>query len=56
MVCNIDFVKVLQNSLQNICLGVSLLIKLQAQYLQLHQKETPAQVFSSEFCEIFKNT
>ena len=29
------------------------LIKLQAWGLQLYQKETPAQVFSREFCEIF---
>ena len=25
-------------------------------FLQLNQKETPAQVFSSEYCKIFKNT
>ena len=32
------------------------LIKLQASDLQLYGKETLAQVFSCEFCEIFKNT
>ena len=32
------------------------LIKLQAQYLQLYQKKTSAQVFSCEICEIFKKT
>ena len=34
----------------------SFLIKLQVWGLQLYQKETSAQVFSSEFCEIFNNT
>ena len=33
-----------------------LIIKLQGSGLQLYQKETPTQVFSDEFCEIFKNT
>ena len=40
----------LQNSQENTCARVSFLIKLQA------KKETLAQVFSCEFCNIFKNT
>ena len=39
-----------QNSQENICARVSFLIKLQA------KKETLAQVFSCEFCEISKIT
>ena len=31
------------------------LIKLQDWNLQLYKEETPIQVFSFEFCEIFKN-
>ena len=34
----------------------SLLIKLQAEVCNFIKKETPAQVFSCEFCEHFKNT
>ena len=34
----------------------SLFIKVACQDLQLLLKKTLAQVFSSEFCEIFKNT
>ena len=44
------FFKMLQNSQENTCARVSFLIKLQA------KKETLAQVFSCEFCNIFKNT
>ena len=39
------FLKILQNLQENTCTGVSLLISL----------ETPAHVFSCEFCEILKN-
>ena len=42
------FLEILQNSQENTCARASLLIKL-------IKKETPAQVFSREFCEIFKN-
>ena len=35
---------------------VSFLIKLQAEACNFITKETPAQVFSYKFCEIFKNT
>ena len=44
------FLKVLQNSQENTCAGASYLINLQAA-LKL---ETLAQLFSCEFCEIFK--
>ena len=44
-------------SLQKTCARVFFLIKLQAWGLELYiTKETLTQVFSSEFCEIFKNT
>ena len=46
--------KMLQNSKENICAGVSYLIQLQT--WGSIQKETPAQVFYCEFCEFFKNT
>ena len=39
-----------QNSQENTCVRPSVLIKLQA------EAENVAQVFSCEFCEIFKNT
>ena len=47
--CSIKTVllKISQISQENTCAGVS---------FQLYQKETPAQVFSREICEIFKNT
>ena len=38
------------------CVGVSCLIKLQASACNFIKKETPLQVFSCEFCKIFKNT
>ena len=47
------FLKILQNSQENTCARVSFLIKLQANFIE---KETPAQLFSCEFCEIFKKT
>ena len=50
----IDVLKILQNSQENTCARVSFLIKLQA--CNFIKKETLAQVFSCEFCEIFKNT
>ena len=49
------FIKVSQISQANICAGVSVLIKLLAWSLQLYLKETPTQVFPSEFCEVFRN-
>ena len=44
------FLKVLQYSQENICAGISFLIKLQASFIE---KETPTQVFS---CACFKKT
>ena len=43
--------KISQNSLENTRVGVSFSIKLQAS-----GQETPIQVFSFEFCKLFKNT
>ena len=45
-----------ENSQENICARVSFLIELQVWDLKLYQKETLAQVFSCEFCEISRNT
>ena len=42
------FLNILQYSQEKTCLEVS--------FLQLYQKETPTQVFSCEYWEIFKNT
>ena len=64
------FLEISQNSQENNCARVSFLINLQASALQLYQKtgtllrkswnfikkETLAQVFSCEFCEISKKT
>ena len=44
------FLKISKNSQENTCARVTFFIKLPA------KKETPGQVFSSEFCKIFKNT
>ena len=43
-------------SQENTCARVLFLIKLQASGLKFIKKETLAQVFFCEFCEIFKNT
>ena len=48
------FLETWQNLPQNTCARVSLLIKLQA--CNFIERETLAQVFCCEFCEIFKNT
>ena len=45
-----------QNSQESTSARISFLIKLQAQGCSLIKKETLAQVFSCEFCEISKNT
>ena len=44
-----------QNSHGNTCARVSFLIKLQVWVCNFIMKETLAQVFSGEFCEISKN-
>ena len=48
------FLEISQNSQENTCARVSFLMKLQAE--AFIKKETLAQVFSCEFCEISKNT
>ena len=50
------FLKISQNSEENTCARVSFLIKLQTLAYNFIEKETLTQVFSCEFCEIFKNT
>ena len=50
------FLKVLQNSQENICARVSFLMKMQAEACNFIKKETLAQVISCKFCEIFKDT
>ena len=52
------FLEISQNSQENICARVSFLIKLQAWAWACNfiKKETQAQMFSCEFCEISKNT
>ena len=54
MRCSIKkvFLKMLENSQGNTCVGVSFL----PQAWNFMKKETPTHVFSCEFCEIFKNT
>ena len=47
------FLEISQNSQENICARDYFLIKLQAYFIK---KESVAQVFSCEFCEISKNT
>ena len=49
------FLKSSKNSLENTCARVPLLTKLQAEACNFIKKETLAEVFSSEFCEIFRN-
>ena len=49
------FLEISQNSQENTCARVSFLIKLQAA-CNFIKKETLAQVFSCEFCEISKKT
>ena len=44
------FLKILQNSQENTCAGASYFINLQAAL----KIETPAQLFSCEFCKIFQ--
>ena len=52
------FLEILENSQGNTSARVSFLIKLQAEagVCNFINKETLAQVFSCEFCEIHKNT
>ena len=50
------FLEISQNSRENTCVSVSILIKFQASVCNFIKKDTLTQVFSSEFCEISKNT
>ena len=50
------FLEIPQNSQEYTCTRVSFLIKLQASACNFIKKDTLAQVFFSEFCEISKNT
>ena len=50
------FLDILKNSRENTCARVSFFIKLQALAFNFIKKETLAQVFSCEFCEISKST
>ena len=48
------FLKISQNAQENTCARACFLITMQAEACDLIKKETLAQVFSYEFCEIFK--
>ena len=50
------FLTISQNSQENTCARASFLIKLQARACSFVKRETLAQVFSCEFCEVFKDT
>ena len=49
------FLKISYKLQENTCVRISFLIKLQAETCIFIKKETVTQVFSCEFCEIFKN-
>ena len=49
------FLKILKNSHENTCARAPFLIKFQALAYNFIKKETLAQVFSFEFCEILRN-
>ena len=50
------FLEISKNSQGSTCARASFLIKLQASACYFIKKETPAQVFSRNFCKISKNT
>ena len=50
------FLEISRNSQENTCTRVSFLIKSQAEACNFIKKQTLAQVFSCEFCEISNNT
>ena len=50
------FLKISHNSQENISARDSFLIKLRTQACNFIKKDTLAQVFSCEFCEIFKDS
>ena len=47
--------KISQHSQESTCFGVSSYKSCSPETLQLYQKETPTQMFSCEYCEIFKS-
>ena len=49
------FLKISQNSQEKTCSKVSFLVKFQASACNYIKKETPAQMFSCQLCEIIKN-
>ena len=49
------FLKISQNSQENICAGVSFWKSRQPEGLQPYQKVIPVEVFSCEFCKILEN-
>ena len=50
------FLEISQNSQENTCAIVSFEIKFRAEACNFIKKETLAQVFPCEFCEVSKNT
>ena len=50
------FLKISQNSQENICTRASFLLKMQANRCHLINKETLAQIFSCEYFAIFSRT
>ena len=51
------FLEISQNSQESTCVGVSFLMKsYRPEACKFVKKETPTQVLSFEFCEVFKNT
>ena len=56
MFCKKGVLKVSQNSRENTCSRVSFIMKLLPEACNFVKKQTLAQVFSCEFCDIFKNT
>ena len=49
------FLKILQNSQENTCVGLSWCLRFRPEACNFTEKETPTQVLSCEFYEIFKN-
>ena len=56
MFCQIYVLKIPQYSLENICARSSFQWSCRPEGLQLCSNENPKQVFSCEFCDMFKNT
>ena len=52
----VAFPVISKNSQENSCARVTFLIKLKVSACSFIKKETLAEVFSCEFCKIFKNT